>query len=96
MDFDLEKVGFRKDFDWDNRFDLKTTVGNYQVSTVDLGLNHQFDPSLPPLYYETMIFKIENEKINFEDWYCERYTTEEEARVGHEKAIEYVKKELKE
>ena len=93
---DLEKFGFRKDFDWNNRFDLKTRVGNYQVSTVDLGLNHQFDPSLPPLYYETMIFKIENEKVNYEDLYCERYTTEEEARVGHEKAIEYVKKELQE
>ena len=93
---DLERYGFRKDFDWNNRFDLKTRVGNYQVSTVDLGLNYQFDSSLPPLYYETMVFKIENEKVNYADLYCERYTTEEEARVGHEIAIEYVKNKLEE
>ena len=96
MEFDLEKVGFRKGFSWDNRFDLKTRVGNYQVSTVDLGLNHQFNDDLPPLYYETMIFKIENEKTNYTDLYCVRYTTEEEARAGHEIAVEYVKSELEE
>jgi len=93
---DLEKYGFRKGFDWETRFDLKTQVGNYQVSTVDLGLNHQFDETLPPLYYETMIFEIKNGKVDYEDLYCDRYTTEEEARIGHEKAIEYVKEHLKE
>lgn len=99
---DLSKYGFRKDFDWDNRFDLKTTVGDYQVSTVDLGLNHQFIDGLPPLYYETMIFikgdnfEERHSKENpFED-YQERYSTEEEAKKGHQKAIEYVKQQLKE
>ena len=84
------------DFDWETRFDLKTQVGDYEVSTVDLGINYQFDDSLPPLYYETMIFKIEDGKVNFSELYCDRYSTEEEARKGHEEAIKYVKEHLKE
>lgn len=94
MKVDLTKYGFREGFSWENRFDLKTRVGDYEVSTVDLGLNHQFNDDLPPLYYETMIFKVDNDKVNFRDLYCERYSTEEEARIGHQKAIEYVKSEL--
>lgn len=97
MDFDLEKAGFRKGFSWDNRFDLKTKVDKYTISTVDLGINHQFNDDLPPLYYETMIFNLENkEEENPFDYYQERYTTEEEAIAGHERAIEYVKNKLKE
>lgn len=91
---DLSKYGFREDFDWNNRFDLKTTVGDYQVSTVDLGINHQFDENLPPLYYETMIFPIANGEVHYLELYCDRYTTEEEAREGHQKAIDYVKEQL--
>lgn len=93
----LEQFGFRKDFDMNNRFDLKTQVGKYEVSTVDLGLNHQFDETLPPLYYETMIFIKGNtfEENPFE-YYQERYTTEKQAREGHKKAVKYVKEKLKE
>ena len=98
----LEQFGFRKDFDMNNRFDLKTQVGKYEVSTVDLGLNHQFDETLPPLYYETMIFikgntfeERHNEENPFE-YYQERYTTEKQAREGHKKAVKYVKEKLKE
>ena len=79
---------FREDFDWNNRFDLKTRVGNYMVSTVDLGVNHSFDET--PLYYETMVFKIENEEINFHELFCERYTTEKQARKGHKIVVEYL------
>lgn len=98
----LEQFGFRKDFDMNNRFDLKTQVGKYEVSTVDLGLNHQFDETLPPLYYETMIFikgntfeERHSEENPFE-YYQERYTTEKQAREGHKKAVKYVKEKLKE
>lgn len=102
MEIDLTKYGYREGFSWENRFNLKTQVGKYEVSTVDLGLNHQFIEELPPLYYETMIFikgdtfeerHPEDEENPFE-YYQERYSTEEEARIGHEKAIEYVKSEL--
>lgn len=95
MDFDLEKVGFRKGFTWENRFDLKTKIGKYTISTVDLGLDHSFGIG-EPLYYETMIFNWEDEEENIFDFYQERYTTEEEARAGHEKAIDYVKNKLEE
>ena len=96
MELDLERLGFRKGFDLKNRFNLKTKVGDYEVSTVDLGINHQFLKGLPPLYYETMIFRkngIHKEK-NLFAYYQERYTTEEEAKKGHEEAVEFVKKEL--
>ena len=97
---DLEKYGFRKGFDWDNRFMIQTWVGNYIISTVDLGLNHQFDNDLPPLYYETMIFikgdtfEERHKEENPFEYYQERYTTEEEAREGHKKTVEYLKDEL--
>lgn len=88
---ELNEFGFRKDFDWKTRFDLKTEVDDYVVSTVDLGLNYNFGKG-DPLYYETMVFAKENNKINFMDLYCERYTTEEEAKKGHEKIVEALKK----
>lgn len=82
--------GFRDDFDWDNRFDLKTKFNGYIVSTVDLGIDHSFGIG-KPLYYETMIFKEVDGHIAGSTGYQERYSTEEEARIGHQKAIEYVK-----
>lgn len=87
------KCGFREDFDWETRFDLKKKVGKYRISTVDLGLGHSFGIG-EPLYYETMIFSDDEE--NPFEYYQERYTTEEEARKGHKKAIKYVKEHLKE
>lgn len=93
----MKKYGFREDFDWETRFDLKTQVGDYEVSTVDLGIDHSFGLG-KPLYYETMIFlkgnDLEEENI-FVD-YQVRYSTEKEARKGHEEAIEFVKDFLKE
>lgn len=85
---DLEKFGFRKGFSFEDRFDLKTEVNGYLVSTVDLGINHNFGEG-KPLYYETMIFKKDGKNIDYSDLYCERYSTEEEAKIGHKKAIEY-------
>lgn len=94
MKRDLEKYGLRKGFDWKARFELKTKIDKYIISTVDLGLNHQFIEGLPPLYYETMIFNSDDKNDNPFEYYQERYTTEEEAKEGHKKAIEYVKNKL--
>ena len=94
MKRDLEKYGFREGFDWETRFELKTKIDKYIISTVDLGLNHQFIEGLPPLYYETMIFNSDDKNDNPFEYYQERYTTEEEAKEGHKKAIEYVKNKL--
>lgn len=60
-------------------------LGNVRVSTVFLGLNHQWNPNGPPLIFETMIFGGPH------DDYMERYTTIEEARAGHAKAVELAK-----
>lgn len=88
-----KKFGFREDFDWETRFNLKTQVGDYEVSTVDLGIDHNLGIG-KSLYYETMIFS--DNKDNPFDGYQERYATEKEARKGHKKAIAYVEQKLKE
>lgn len=50
------------------------------VSTVFLGIDHQYGEG-EPLLFETMIFGINDNE------YQERYSTWEEAEAGHEKAI---------
>lgn len=55
------------------------------VSTVWLGLDHQWDDDKQPLLYETMIFVKEGEEI-----YCSRYSTWKEAEEGHKHAIQWV------
>jgi hypothetical protein len=63
------------------------------VSTVWLGLDHSFYGSLygaPILIFETMIFGHEEF-----DGYQERYSTLEEAKEGHKRAVEFVKNKLK-
>lgn len=92
---DLTKYGYRKDFNWDTRFDLKNEVDGFIISTVDLGINHNFGAG-EPLYYETMIFRKKGNDIDFADLYCERYPTEDEARKGHKRAIDYIKNKLEE
>lgn len=87
---ELSEFGFRKDFNWETRFDLKTEVNGYLISTVDLGIDYSFGIG-EPLYYETMVFAKKGKDIIFDDLYCERYSTEKEAIEGHKKAIELVK-----
>ena len=52
------------------------------VSTVWLGLNHQWDDDKAPLIFETMIFHSEDSEE-----LCWRYSTEAEALAGHERAV---------
>lgn len=67
--------------------DLKSTVGALIVSTVYLHVNHGYGGK--PLWYETMVFPVGK----FDDLYCDRYETIDEAKIGHEKAIEWAMKE---
>ena len=55
-------------------------VGEAEVSTVWLGLDHSFG-SGPPLIFETMIFGGERDG---DQW---RYPTEDTARAGHERVV---------
>jgi hypothetical protein len=55
----------------------KTTIGDAEISTVFLGLDHQFGDG-PPLLFETMVFggKLDQKQ--------DRCTTWEEAEAMHE------------
>lgn len=64
----------------------KEKVGDMLVSTVFLGIDYRFGEKLnDPILYETMVFggKHANE--------TERYATREQASLGHEIMVEYVK-----
>lgn len=50
------------------------------VSTVWLGLNHNYGDG-PPLIFETMVFPSVDDLTDLD---CERYTTEEQAVAGHQ------------
>ena len=62
----------------------KDTIGDVNISTVFLGIDHSYNGGTPVLF-ETMIFGGEN------DQYKERYTSWEEAEKGHKRAVEVVK-----
>jgi hypothetical protein len=53
-----------------------------RVSTVFLGLDHNFSQSGPPVLWETMIFGGPH------DGHQARYTSEADARAGHAAALE--------
>lgn len=60
----------------------RTQLGDVEVSTVWLGLDHNWGGG-PPVIFETMIFP--------EADYQERYTTEAAALAGHDQAVEHVR-----
>lgn len=74
-------------FEWAKLFETPSykivkqeEVGKYKVSTVWLGLNHNFHGG-EPLIFETMVFGDDEEDM-------ERYSTEEEALAGHKRFVE--------
>lgn len=58
--------------------------GNLRVSTVRLSVDHGWGGK--PLWYETMVFPMDS----WGDLDCERYETEEEARIGHDAMVKRV------
>ena len=65
----------------------RTDVDDYTVSTVFLGLDHNFDEHGPPLIYETMVFP----KGDWCERYCDRYSTYEEAMNGHQRVCDLLR-----
>jgi len=59
-------------------------IDNVNISTVFLGVDHNFSGHGAPLLFETMIFGGE---LNEE---CERYATWEEAERGHKRMVDMV------
>ena len=62
----------------------RTEVGDdVVVSTVWLGVDHRWGDG-PPLIFETMVFGGEHDEVQ------ERYSTEEDARAGHQRWVKTV------
>lgn len=69
---------------------------NYRVSTVWLGINHNWG-SGDPLIFETMVFAdtpdperykgVSNPDPAWADMLCRRYTNELDAQLGHEETV---------
>jgi hypothetical protein len=66
--------------DWNYKRVAKTKVGDAEVSTVWLGLDHGYEDT-GPLIFETLVFggPLDDE--------MERYATEAEALAGHEAMV---------
>jgi hypothetical protein len=62
-----------------------------RVSTVFLSLDHALDDG-PPVLYETMIFGFDEGHPLYD--YQDRYTSEEDARRGHDEAVDLVRTAL--
>ena len=72
-------------FETADRDIAKTTIGDVLVSTVFLGLDHSFGEPGPPILFETMVFGGEL------DQRMERYSSLEDAMLGHERWVARVK-----
>lgn len=80
------------------RFIQQDHLWGFMVSTVFLGLNHEYLNG-PPLWFETMVFDRWHGDYNFisdrpqdhVDIYVMRYTTLKEALAGHAEALAWLK-----
>ncbi len=87
---------FESMHDNDTKHVAKDIIGNKCISTVWLGVDHNFsifDDNKKPLVFETMIFENDG---SYMDIYMDRYTTWDEAIAGHAKAVEWVNDGCKE
>jgi hypothetical protein len=70
-----------------NRVVRRTTIEKFSIhiSTVFLGLDHNWSSEGPPLLFETMIFETGNAcGLDERQW---RYSTWDESEAGHVKAV---------
>jgi len=74
-------------FESSSRTVERTKLGDeVEVSTVFLGMDHNFGGKGKPVLWETLVFGGPM------DGEMDRYTSEEEARAGHQRMVERVKK----
>lgn len=66
----------------------RTEKDGITVSTVFLGLDHNWEPGGKPILFETMVFGGEHDQD------MAHYSTIEEARAGHKQMCEMVFKKL--
>jgi hypothetical protein len=63
----------------ENRRLKVTLAGSIRISTVFLGLDHNFSGVGPPVLWETMVFGRGDRELD-----CRRYSSRAEALAGHE------------
>ena len=76
-------------FQQDDRIIARDEVFYYLISTVFLGLNHQFTDGAPPILFETMVFDAKDGQDL--DEFTRRYITYEQAEAGHQETIALIK-----
>lgn len=82
--FGLQMEKMRKS---DTKHVAKDDVNGKRVSTVWLGIDHQFGEYNTPILFETMVF----EGNSYSEIYCKRYTSWDDAVNGHKEAVQWVK-----
>jgi hypothetical protein len=71
-------------FSENDRVVKQTQLDNVFISTVFLGIDHNWGEKGKPILFETMIFEGKH------NGYQERYCTWEDAELGHERACKMV------
>jgi len=77
-------------FERTDRHVAKTRVNGVYISTIFLGLDHQFGNGAP-LLFETMTFAEDGAPIGFDQTICERCSTWEQAEAQHERVCAMVR-----
>lgn len=88
-----------------DRIVSRDVVGYVRISTVFLGLDHNFGSKGKPILFETMMFSTKNDgkplkehkqlKLEALRNYQVRYRTLKEAKAGHKYAVNFAKSILK-
>lgn len=81
---ELDLISWAKWFESANRHVAKDKIKSVRISTVFLGLDHCYTNG-QPILFETMVFGGKH------DQWQDRYSTWEEAEIGHKKAVQMVK-----
>ena len=81
----VDLMTWAKWFETSERHIAQDNIGDVRVSTVFLGIDHNWRPDGPPILFETVIFGGPNSQFQ------ERYSTWKEAEEGHKRALELVK-----
>lgn len=79
------------------RFETEVVEDNgAAVSTIFLGLDHNYTGKGPPVLWETMIFGIEIPSSEHGYDYQTRYSSREDALRGHQRAVNVARRVLQE
>ena len=98
-------IEWAQEFEKSDRQLWRDGVDEMFVSTVFLGVNHNFSEDGPPILFETMVFdkavsegELGGRKFKYREShedYTQRYSTYEEAEEGHFATVETLQKDVK-